>query len=627
MGGALLGAFACGGTEVVVQTVVVEKEVTVVEKVVETVIVEKQVAGETVTEVREVIVEKEVVVEKPVVETVVVEKEVPVWQTVVVETIATAVPVPRGLSAPSGKLTIATAGIQEPQTSPVHCPRCSELTNWSVFETVLGSKRDQGGALVMEPLIADAWETAADGSYTDFTIRKGILFQHGWGELTAEDVALSYNSANTSISPETIHDTGGDLAIVLDEATVLDTYTVRLPWKVFAGNSLPQYASDYWEGISIFSKKAFDELGDEEMRGTPIGSGPFLLTDYVQNKSVTLEAQDEHWRKVPFVQYIEILEVPEASTRRAMLETGQAQMAGVENSDWPEMINKGFALAPEGAAWYHALAFGGNHWETVHPKTGEAIEKMSGFKPELAWVGDPTDEASMEEARTVRKAMSMCIDREGLNMALLGGGGEVNYMPGIPPSHSWHSPQWHIPFDCDTAKQMLASVGWGDGFDIDVWTGPPGGLWGNEIEAVASTWKKELNITVNTITTEYAVFRPSLVDRSFSGIPFSGYITLPLNYPIGSWSSAMSRPGGYNNAIEIPKFSEAFLAASDTFDAAELKEIIIDFHQYNYDERIWTGLIRVPSNIMIDPRQVLGWEMTPLSGGYARSLETVRLAR
>ena len=120
---ALVAAFAvavaCGG-ETVVQTVVVEKEVTRVEKVVETVVVEKpvtqiervvetvvvekQVAGETVKVVETVVVEKEVTRVEKVVETVevevekVVEVEKQVVATVVVEkqVIATATPRPAG---------------------------------------------------------------------------------------------------------------------------------------------------------------------------------------------------------------------------------------------------------------------------------------------------------------------------------------------------------------------------------------------------------------------------------------------------------------------------------------------------------------------------------------------------
>ena len=77
---------ACGSTETVVQTVVVEKRVEVA--VPQTVVVEKEVMVEGQTVVQTVVVEREVMVEgETVVQTVVVEKEVMVEGERVVETV------------------------------------------------------------------------------------------------------------------------------------------------------------------------------------------------------------------------------------------------------------------------------------------------------------------------------------------------------------------------------------------------------------------------------------------------------------------------------------------------------------------------------------------------------------
>ena len=95
-------AVACGGTEIVtervVETVIVEKQLpgqTVTEKVVETVLVEKEVEGKTVTVVETVVVEKEVTRIEKVVETVVVEREVEGKTVMVVETVIVEKPVTR----------------------------------------------------------------------------------------------------------------------------------------------------------------------------------------------------------------------------------------------------------------------------------------------------------------------------------------------------------------------------------------------------------------------------------------------------------------------------------------------------------------------------------------------------
>ncbi len=90
------------------ETVIVEKPVTVTEKVVETVVVERSGVGEVVVVVETVIVEKPVTVTEKVIETVVVEKVVEKVVTAPAATpapTAAAAPAPTGTPAPPGALT------------------------------------------------------------------------------------------------------------------------------------------------------------------------------------------------------------------------------------------------------------------------------------------------------------------------------------------------------------------------------------------------------------------------------------------------------------------------------------------------------------------------------------------
>ena len=97
---------------VVVETVIVEKPVTIIEKIVETVVVEKVVEGQTVRVVETVIVEKSVTITEKVVETVVVEKAVQVVPTTMpaaemAPPAATAAPQPTAMPAATGVPALA----------------------------------------------------------------------------------------------------------------------------------------------------------------------------------------------------------------------------------------------------------------------------------------------------------------------------------------------------------------------------------------------------------------------------------------------------------------------------------------------------------------------------------------
>ncbi|MBX8828150.1 ABC transporter substrate-binding protein, partial [Ochrobactrum sp. SFR4] len=52
----------------------------------------------------------------------------------------------------------------------------------------------------IEPDLAEKWEHSADKMEWTFHLRKGVQFQQGYGEVTADDVVFSLNKAG---KPET----------------------------------------------------------------------------------------------------------------------------------------------------------------------------------------------------------------------------------------------------------------------------------------------------------------------------------------------------------------------------------------------------------------------------------------
>ena len=174
--------------ERVVETVVVEREVPV--EVVQTVVVEKEVVvqkeGETV--VQTVVVEKEVEVEVPVVQTVIVEKEAAAPSGELVT------------GNPQGTLIIAEGGVGVPVGYPEQCvPGCgNQKFRMGAYETLLWL---DSSANAVSRLATD-WTVADDQTWVDFDIRRGVQFHNGYGEMTAEDVAWSFNNANPNTNPD-----------------------------------------------------------------------------------------------------------------------------------------------------------------------------------------------------------------------------------------------------------------------------------------------------------------------------------------------------------------------------------------------------------------------------------------
>jgi ABC-type transport system substrate-binding protein len=64
------------------------------------------------------------------------------------------------------------------------------------------------------------------------------------------------------------------------------------------------------------------------MRDVFIGTGPFKFVQWRPDELLEIEAVDQHWRQTPGVKRVRILDIPESSSRTAMIETGEAAIAG-----------------------------------------------------------------------------------------------------------------------------------------------------------------------------------------------------------------------------------------------------------------------------------------------------------
>ena len=411
-------SIACSGETVVVQ-----------EKVIETVVVEKEVVQEV-----EKIVEKEV--EKIVEKEVLVEKEKIVYK----EKIEAPDPASGG---PAGTLSIAMSTVGVPVGDPQGCiPGCgNQKFRMSAYETLGWLDGDAN----MTPRIATAWEVTDE--YVDFKIKEGVQFHGGYGEMTAEDVAWSFNRANPVTNPDSKHDQAGDFKRIMDKMEAIDDYTVRMtiPEGGLGVGQLRRALTPYWQSMGIHSKKLFDEVGADGMVDKFIGTGPLVFQEWKQDDKATLEALDSHWRKTAPMKNVRILAVPEATVRRTMLETGEVDVAMIDLKDIPAVKDQGFKSFVT-ASRLNGLYFGGNLWVenqliTGKGNTGDPLERP-GYDTSKPWVGEYGNADSMEKAQNVRHALAMAIDREGINDAILGGLGSVNHITNIPIGSKHWDANW-----------------------------------------------------------------------------------------------------------------------------------------------------------------------------------------
>lgn len=540
---------------------------------------------------------------------------------------ATAAPVrqaPEQTAKPTGTLVTATVSVHTPSGFPTDCLWCSTLTYVNNQESLLKAVRTEGGALTADPWLARAWETAPDLSYTDFELNQGVMFHKGHGEMTAKDIEWTYKALLPSFTPEARHDTSGSIDIAIGDLEPLDDYNLRITWDSFAGHTLAQIMTDISEGTGIFPHVdtikevngfATDEEAHEWMRTNIVGTGPLVMDGWVAQDGMYMSAVVDHWEKPPFVAEVRAREVPEASTRRAQLESGQVHISELALKDWKAMLDTGnFALAPEGIANTHAFPFGGNFWEYYHAATGDKLETVR--ETNLAWVGDPfedggdefnPDTPSMQKSLKVRKALSMAIDREGLNEFILGGLGQPAYLAGQTlndPVILEHGDKWVQPYDVEGAKALLDEAGYGDGFEVTFWAG----LSNEDVElanAIAADWQQNFGITFEIDLRTYSTIRPGLVTRTFPVLRMHPCCGGPSTWPLEQIWSSYGR-NGYNHAIEVPKAAEVNKIKNETADQDALYQATVDMRQYFHEWALMPAIIEAPSNALYNVNTIDG---------------------
>ena len=186
-----------------------------------------------------------------------------------------------------------------------------------IYDTLIRIHDDTGE---VEPRIAESWETSEDGKDWTFHIRKGIKFHNG-NELTAKDVAFSYNRALGSVI--------GGLVSTIESAEVVDDYTCVIHLK-----------APYAAALRVFDCRVrITPDGMEDGYETnPIGCGPYKFVSYTSGDSVVLEAFDDYYGGVPEIKHVTFKIITDKSTAIAALEAGEVDVVAEPALDQKDIV-------------------------------------------------------------------------------------------------------------------------------------------------------------------------------------------------------------------------------------------------------------------------------------------------
>ena len=489
------------------------------------------------------------------------------------------------------------------------------------------------------PHLVASWTVSPDFTGVSLTAQEGVQFHNGYGEMTAEDLAWNLNESNAAVTPTSIHGQAGDFAGIVGEAVVTGPYTLEVPFTNFDQQWASRAFNQNDQGLAVFSKKAFDENGADWMRENIVATGPFSVVEWVAEDRIVVERFDDYWGDVASLDQVRIQVVPDNFTRKALLETGDADVAGIDFKDLPSLVSQGFVATGAGGGSEWILWFAGNYWEKTHAITGEPIDwgQIHSHAKQHAWRAHPDDAEDMENARKVRNALAMAIDRDLMVETLTGGLGWPAYMGFFSANDSNWRNEWDVPYDPEGAKRLLDEAGRpekdGVRFNIPVYTNSETSFGGELADTIASFWR-QIGADVEVQKYAYSLFRPAVVSRGWVLPQISAccpnQVPEPWNWPRFSfWNTTITR-GGFGGGLEIPDIADFYQRASAEPDPEKRIEINNAFAEWMREWMLGMGTVGVPNLIVYNPNAIESWDMRPATGGssfHFNSLERITLSR
>jgi peptide/nickel transport system substrate-binding protein len=434
--------------------------------------------------------------------------------------------------------------------------------------------------------LAESWDMP-DQQTMILHIRKNVYWHNkspmNGRELTAYDVEFSFHrlmglgSGYTNPSPYV----ATTLYQPMESATATDKYTCVLKWSAPAVNAM-RMCLDGTVYTTVVPPEAVKQFGDLQDWEHAVGTGPFILHDYVSGSSLTTIRNPNYWgydehypeNRLPYVDEVKALIIPDNSTRYAAIRTGKIDTVGTS-------------------------------WENM--------EQITKSNPELisldywSWcfsISFPMDRKPWSDIR-VRQAMQMAIDLETIAKTHYG-----DYVDGTPVGAIGHQgyrseyDDWPqdvkdtYAYNPEGAKALLAEAGYPDGLKCTLTTSSTHDL---DLAQILQAYFKDIGVDMTIDVRERTVWNSLMRGGKCDLVTpqWAGYTIVP---PMDQFPHYTS--GHYDYAyrhVDDPVFAEMNANIRACTDEEEQRKMITEADMYYISQHWDINILPTVTFTLIQP--------------------------
>ena len=184
-----------------------------------------------------------------------------------------------------------------------------------------------------EGCLAESWDISEDGKIYTFHIRDGVKFSDG-EVCDANAIKANFDAIIENKDRHTWLEMMNLLVGVSapdDKTFVIELSEPYYPLLTELGVTRP---------FAMISPKAMKDGSTKDGVNAYIGTGPYVLTDFVTDEYAVFEANENYWGEQPEIKKITVKVIPDNQTRILALEKGEIDMIFGKNMIDADAINQ-----------------------------------------------------------------------------------------------------------------------------------------------------------------------------------------------------------------------------------------------------------------------------------------------